>query len=99
MTHALEIREAALEEMDAAAEWYEEQVPGLGDEFLAEADAVMDRISVLPGQFPEKHRALRRALLRRFPYAIFFAIREDRVVVVAVLHQASSPARLRGRRP
>ncbi|MBN8611795.1 MAG: type II toxin-antitoxin system RelE/ParE family toxin [Deltaproteobacteria bacterium] len=99
MKHLLEVRERALEELTAAARWYDEQELGLGAAFLGEAEALMDRISAVPRQFPEKHRALRRALFRRFPYAVFFVARDARVIVVAVLHQASSPARLRGRGP
>jgi toxin ParE1/3/4 len=40
---------------------------------------------------------VRRALARRFPYAVFYLVERDRVVVLAVLHQAVDPARWPGR--
>lgn len=57
-------------------------------------------IGTLPASFPLVHRTVRRALLRRFPYAVFFVEQGDaEVVVLAVLHQASDPARWQTRTP
>jgi plasmid stabilization system protein ParE len=97
MTRAIEIREPALEDIDAAGRWYEGQDEGLGEEFLAELERVLDRVAALPGQFPQHHGSVRRALLRRFPYAVFFDVTDSQAIVVAVLHQASHPSRLRRR--
>ena len=63
---------------------------GLGAEFLGELRACYDRIS----QGPFKYRALRsdmrRVLLRRFPYAVYFVIEDERLLlVVAVLHRST----------
>ena len=51
--------------------------------------------------YPVVHEAYRRALLRRFPFAIFFEIDEtsDRCVVYSVFHCAQDPEKWRGRLP
>jgi plasmid stabilization system protein ParE len=71
-----------------AAQWYEQQQAGLGAEFVHEIDAVFSRIDDGALRFPVVYRALRRALVRRFSYAIYFE-RDDigDVLVLAVLHQ------------
>ncbi len=46
----------------------------------------------MPLQFPNVGENIRRALLRRFPYAIYFVVRdESRVAVIAILHQRRNP--------
>lgn len=91
MTRELRIGREAERDMRAAREWYERAIEGLGDEFLAEVESVLDRIAEAPGQFPVVHRDLRRALLRRFPHAVFFQSDAAEIVVLAVLHQARAP--------
>jgi plasmid stabilization system protein ParE len=71
----------------AAATWYEEEVPGLGEEFTNELFATVARISALPTQFPAVAAGVHRALTHRFPYAVYFAARPDQIVVIGVFHQ------------
>ena len=51
-----------------------------------------------PLKYQELRDGIRRALLRRFPCAIYFAIEGDIVVVVAVLHASRDPAEWQRRR-
>jgi plasmid stabilization system protein ParE len=86
------LREEAEEDIREAREWYQAQRSGLGDEFIAELDASLQRLQVAPGRYPKVHGDLRRALLRRFPYAIYFSATSNDVLVFGVLHQRRSPA-------
>lgn len=71
-----------------AAQWYEHQQPGLGAEFVHEIDAIFDRIDKAPLQFPVVYRELRRALVRRFPYAVYFESGTvGGALMIAILHQ------------
>ena len=97
VTRELIIRPEAEAEMGEAFDWYEERVPGLGSDFLMNADASFHSILRNPQQFPIVHKNLRRALIRRFPYQIFFLLEEHRVVIIAVFHAKRSPKRWRGR--
>lgn len=85
-------------DVEAAFEWYEKERPGLGVELLDELRATYNRIANGPLKYQELRGGIRRALLRRFPYAVYFAVEADFVVVVAVLHASRDPAewQLRG---
>ena len=74
-----------------AYRWYGEQVAGLGDDFLVEVERALETIRANPEANRKLHREFRRALTRRFPYAVFYAVRDDRIVVFAILHTARDP--------
>ena len=90
-------RAAAQQDVRAIREWYEGEEEGLGAHFLAELDAVVERVRRMPGQFPEVRKGLRRALLRRFPYCVYFLDPGDSLIVLAVLHQHISPREWKSR--
>jgi len=85
-------------DVEAAFEWYENEQPGLGVEFLDELRSTYNRIGDGPLKYQELRGGIRRALLRRFPYAVYFAIEADIIVVVAVLHASRDPAEWQRRR-
>ncbi len=90
---SLELRLAAVADLDEAHWWYEGQKPGLGDEFLAAMSECFDSICDQPEQFPIVHRDQRRALVHRFPYLVFFRAHSESVVIFAVCHAARDPRR------
>jgi len=82
----------------AAYQWYESERAGLGAEFLDQLSAAYDRIAEDPLRYQDLESGIRRVLLRRFPYAVYFAIESDLVVVLAVLHVSRDPAEWQRRR-
>ncbi len=85
-------RHARTELIDAQ-DWYENEAPGLGRRFRAAVDAVVQRMSATPRQFPVIYKNVRRALLRRFPYALMFVIEADgTLTVIACFHGSRDPA-------
>jgi toxin ParE1/3/4 len=88
---------AARAEMFDALAWYDARVEGLGDRFIAEVDAALDRIVTNERQFPVVLADIRRARLRRFPYALFFRVVEDTVQVIGCFHGSRDPRRWRRR--
>lgn len=80
----------ALADLEDAAAWYEQQRPGLAGIFLRDAEAVFTHIRERPLLFPQLTLGieldLRRALLKRFPYAAVFIELSEEVRVVAVAH-------------
>jgi toxin ParE1/3/4 len=83
----LELHPDAEEELAAAVEWYEAQREGLGARLLDAVTRVLARIGKKPRQFAPwpSERSFRRAVVRRFPYVIFFV--EGRPsIVFAVAH-------------
>ena len=72
MKKPLIVRPEAEVELAEAYQWYEQQVHGLGAQFLLCVDAVMASIERNPQLFPVVHKGvIRRALTRRFPYSVF----------------------------
>ena len=75
-------------DLDGAFEWYEDQLPGLGDEFMAAVEQQFERILENPWLYQVIHGSVRRAFMWRFPYAIYYFLDRDEVVVLGVLYQA-----------
>jgi plasmid stabilization system protein ParE len=82
----------------AAYQWYESEQTGLGREFLEELRNAYDRIAEEPFRYQALQSGIRRALIRRFPYAVYFAVETEAVVVLAVLHASRNPAEWQRRR-
>lgn len=97
MKRALIIRPEAERDLAEAYGWYESQVPGLGSDFFLRIDASLSSIRRTPEMHPVVHRNVRRALIRRFPFGIFYLVEKDRIVVIAVLHARRDPQTWRRR--
>jgi toxin ParE1/3/4 len=88
---------AAQAEIAETFEWYEEKSYGLGGDFLRVIAAAEEQLARNPEAFPPTRQRFRRILLRRFPYALHFELRQDQTVsVLACLHHRRSPARWPG---
>ena len=63
--------------------WYEDRRTGLGEEFVRAVDACLESIRRQPEIYPVVHEAYRRALTRRFPYAVFYEYEGSIVTIYA----------------
>jgi plasmid stabilization system protein ParE len=97
MSPELIIRPEADADIADAFDWYESRVRGLGSEFLLVLDAVFNSIIRDHLIYPVVHRNVRRALTRRFPYAVFFIVDESKVFVLSVFQVKRSPRIWMGR--
>jgi plasmid stabilization system protein ParE len=93
----LVIRPEAEDDLAAARDWYEEQREGLGDEFLQCAQELLERISGMPEMYAVVYRGVRRCKLRRFPYIVYYRLRDGRIEVLGVLHASLHPRTWRSR--
>lgn len=93
MAFHLKFSSRALCEIGEAQEWYELQCTGLGDEFIAAMELQLKRLEQAPLLYAEVIPKVRRALLPRFPYGLFYAVRGNLVHILAVLHDARNPKR------
>ncbi|MBK6530605.1 MAG: type II toxin-antitoxin system RelE/ParE family toxin [Deltaproteobacteria bacterium] len=93
------VHEEADEELAAAAEWYEQEREGLGDDLLAEADRVLNAIAATPTTWPfvAGSRIVRSFLFTRFPYVAYFVVQSDKLFVMAFGHSSRRPGYWRGR--
>ena len=90
---------AAEAELDVseAYDWYENRRHGLGEDFLTCIDACIQQICRAPEIHGKVYHDYRRALLRRFPYAIFYEYSGQVVKVYCVFHTSRSPMKWRER--
>jgi plasmid stabilization system protein ParE len=98
VTPCLVLRPQAEAELLDARDWYEEQRAGLGGAFATEVDLALARIVQTPLAYRRVQGETRRALGRRFPYAIYFHATPDEIVVLGVIHGRRHPQRWRSRR-
>lgn len=93
----MRFRPDASEDLADAFRWYERQRPGLGREFEKAVEQTLRSLEQAPAAFPILHRDLRRVLLKRFPYAIYYRVEHNEIEIRACLHTRRHPGRWRRR--
>lgn len=93
----LQLRKEAEEDIRSTYEWYENQRNNLGRIFLVEVDQMFAAVEEQPDAYPVCFKDVRRALCKRFPYAIYYLHKSSDIVVLAVLHQRRHPGLSRKR--
>ncbi len=83
-----EARQDALE----TRAWYEDRQSGLGALFSKSLAAAVERLQAAPLRYPQVMGAVRRVILQRFPYAVYFRLEADEIIVLAV-HGRQDPNR------
>lgn len=97
MTLEFRLRPESELDLENAVFWYEAQSVGLGQQFLDETMAILSVIAEAPLVYPIVHRNTRRALMRRFPFGVYYRIDSSLVLVVAIMHGSRNPQRWKGR--
>lgn len=97
MTYHVVVRPSAAKDIAEARAWYEAKQAGLGASFLDAVEAALKSIIAGPQRYPALVRDARRILTRRFPYSVYFRVRNDEIRVIAVLHQHRDPRLLKSR--
>lgn len=97
MNYEVLLRPEAEADITEAYQWYEGQAEGLGEEFLRAVDACFAAVQRIPTAYSPIYKHVRRALLRRFPYAIFYIIEADRIIVLACFHARRNPKQWQAR--
>ncbi len=92
MSKPVRLNLSALEDLSEGYTWYEGQRPGLGDEFLAAVGKCVESIERHPLGNAVVIKGVRQALVRRFPYSLFYTILPDEIVVRAIYHAARKPS-------
>lgn len=96
MAYRIKFSGRAAREVGEAYDWYEAQSQGLGNEFELAFELQLKRLEQVPLLYAEIVPGIRRTLLPRFPYSVFYTVRADLVHVLAVVHHARNPRRWPG---
>ncbi|MBA3404781.1 MAG: type II toxin-antitoxin system RelE/ParE family toxin [Gemmatimonadaceae bacterium] len=97
MSRKLAFTARASADIEDAHAWYDSQRPGLGSEFEQELDVVVRFLEQRPDAGPVVHRTLRRLLIRRFPYAVYYHVTETTIEVRGCFHLRRHPRTWIGR--
>jgi len=90
-TRSVWFLDEAEDDIAATFEWYESKRLGLGAEFIHAVDAVLISLRDFPESREAVHRDVRRCLMGRFPFEIFYRLEPGLLVVVACMHAARDP--------
>ena len=91
MSFVLVVTPRAAEDAEEAALWYDKQRKGLGEDFLLAVEAELNSIARNPNQYAIMRGQYRRAVVQRFPFGIFYAIENERIIVFSVWHYKRKP--------
>ena len=91
MPRSVSFRPLAVVDVEQAVSWYGDERPALALAFAESLDALIARIRKTPMHFPVVRGEIRRALLGRFPYGVFFAVADTKIVILAVIHLHRNP--------
>jgi plasmid stabilization system protein ParE len=99
MNYPLLVRPEAEIDITQAFGWYEARKPGLGFEFMKAVDEALTAVQPIPLAFATVHRQVRRVLLKRFPYCIYYVLDSDVISVIACFHAKQAPSGWKSRVP
>jgi plasmid stabilization system protein ParE len=91
VSRTLIISPEAEQDLADAKRWYDDRRYGLGAERVECVEEAIDTVRRLPLVPAVVFEGLRRVLVRRFPYAVFYRVADDRITVVAVYHTSRDP--------
>ena len=93
----VKILKAANQDLMEGFHFYEKQAEGIGDYFLDslfdDIDSLIENTGIHPVYFKRYHRML----ANHFPFAVYYRIDRELILVYAVLDCRSNPAWIKGR--
>jgi len=93
MSYSVIILREAQSDILSAQAWYENELPGLGDRFWNVIYQTFLHIAEHPTAYSPAGKETRMALVKRFPYKVFFMTNDamKRIEIVAVIHNKRHP--------
>lgn len=91
MPYSVRYKRAAAAEVEAAIGWYLRPEIDQAPSFIKELERTEAHLRTLPALYQQVEGEIRRAVLRRFPYSLFFVIERNEVIVLACMHQHQRP--------
>ena len=88
---ALQIRVLAKNDIQEIVEYYDRVSPKITDHFLEDLYTDLELLQSNPGLFQLKYRETRVRYMKKFPFGVHYMVKEDTVIVLAVLHTSRNP--------
>lgn len=88
----VEYHPAVQKELEEIRDYYEDRSAGLGRAFIDEFESQILQIAATPERWMIVDLDIRRCLMTRFPYVIYFrCVGTDRIRITVVKHQRRHP--------
>ncbi len=81
----------ALTDLEESVTYYNLQQENLGVEFAEKVNLTSERIKQNPLQFPKEYKTIRKAITQKFPFNIFYAVKDDIAYILGVFHANRNP--------
>jgi plasmid stabilization system protein ParE len=81
-------------DISGAIKWYRRERPELGDKLSEAVYALMEKIAASPRAWNQVYRTFHRAHLRHFPYAVYYRIEDEEIIISLLFHTARNPTAL-----
>jgi toxin ParE1/3/4 len=94
LSFKVQVRRAAELDVAEAQVWYEAQRAGLRADFHSEISKVFTILTENPLIYPALYRNVRRAIVHRFPYLIWYRILGEEVTVLACTHARQNRSKI-----
>lgn len=91
MIYTIEFLPSVDSDVKDAYKWYEEQVSGLGEDFLLSTDAALNAIQRGPLGFAIVYKSVRHLKVKRFPFAVFYVVNKNVITITAIVHLSRHP--------
>ena len=91
MGYSVRYKPAAAAEVANAIAWYGQSQVNQAEAFVRDLERTETHLTSCPELYPRVEGEIRRAVMRRFPYSVFYVIEQDLVVVLACMHQHQKP--------
>lgn len=91
MTFSIRIRPEAEKDLQEAFDYYQTCRVGLGHEFMMCVEVALKSIQRNPAQHPIIYKHIYRNFVQRFPFGVYYLVKQDLVLVIAVLHVRRDP--------
>jgi toxin ParE1/3/4 len=94
----VDVHRSATAEMIVAAQFYERRRLGLGFRFIRAVEDISNQVGQLPDAGSPLGRKDRKRVVPGFPYNVVYRIEQERVLVLAIMHQRRRPGYWKWRR-
>jgi len=91
MKKQLEFHPEVTSDIKGSYLWYEDKLQGLGNRFLNELEDGYTAIQNFPDTWANFQYGFKRYILNKFPFSILYKVTEEKIVVVAVMHNSRRP--------
>ncbi len=88
---SIELSNEAENDLDKSYEFYFKDSPKVADKFFRQINLSLERIRKNPQSFPIAHKEIRKLVLKKFPFVIYYRIFDTVIQIIAIFHTSRNP--------